>query len=76
MAVMDDLKKQMTYKLGLLYEKMGDRKSYLERMKEIYDIDYGYRDVAKRVESSYERVASTKKDTEGVKKEGDMWTHN
>jgi hypothetical protein len=22
------------------------------------------------------RVASTKKDTEGVKKEGDMWTHN
>jgi tetratricopeptide (TPR) repeat protein len=54
MAVMDDLKKQMTYKLGLLYEKMGDRKSYLERMKEIYDIDYGYRDVAKRVESSYE----------------------
>ena len=55
MAVMDDLKKEMTYKLGLLHERMGDRKAYLERMKEIYDTDYGYKDVAKRVESSYEQ---------------------
>jgi tetratricopeptide (TPR) repeat protein len=55
MAVMDDLKKEVTYKLGLLHEKMGDRKAYLERMKEIYDTDYGYKDVAQRVESSYEQ---------------------
>jgi len=55
MAAMDDLKKEMTYKLGLLYERMGDQKAYLERMKEIYDTDYGYKDVAKRVESSYEQ---------------------
>jgi len=54
MMVMDDLKKEITYKLGLLYERMGDQKLYLERMKEIYDTDYGYKDVAKRVESSYE----------------------
>jgi tetratricopeptide (TPR) repeat protein len=54
MAVMDDLKKEITYKLALLHEKMGDKKAYLERMKEIYDTDYGYKDVAKRVESSYE----------------------
>jgi len=55
MPVMDDLKKEITYKLGLLFERMGDTKSYLERMKEIYDTDYGYRDVAHRVESSYEK---------------------
>ena len=55
MPVMDDLKKEITYKLGLLYERMGDQKLYLERMKEIYDTDYGYKDVAKRVESSYEQ---------------------
>jgi tetratricopeptide (TPR) repeat protein len=55
MAAMDDLKKEVTYKLGLLHERMGDRKAYIERMKEIYDADYGYRDVAKRVESSYEQ---------------------
>ena len=54
MSVMDDLKKEMTYKLALLYERTGDQKSYLDRMKEIYDTDYGYRDVAKRVESSYQ----------------------
>jgi tetratricopeptide (TPR) repeat protein len=53
MVVMDDLKKDITYKLALLHEKMGDQKSYLECMKEIYDNDYGFRDVAARVESSY-----------------------
>ncbi|MGA3169886.1 MAG: tetratricopeptide repeat protein [Chthoniobacteraceae bacterium] len=55
MVVMDDLKKEITYKLALLYEKMGDHKAYLERMKEIYDTDYGFKDVAKRVESSYDQ---------------------
>jgi tetratricopeptide (TPR) repeat protein len=54
MPAMDDLKKQMTYKLALLLEKMGDQKAYIERLKEIYDTDYGYKDVAKRVESSYQ----------------------
>jgi tetratricopeptide (TPR) repeat protein len=53
MSVMDDLKKEITYKLALLHERMGDKKAYLERMKEIYDTDYGYKDVAQRVESSY-----------------------
>jgi tetratricopeptide (TPR) repeat protein len=55
MVVMDDLKKEITYKLALLHERMGDPKLYLERLKEIYDTDYGYKDVAKRVESSYEQ---------------------
>jgi len=55
MPAMDDLKKDVTYKLALLHERMGDQKGYLDRMKEIYDTDYGYKDVAKRVESSYEQ---------------------
>ena len=55
MPVMDDLKKEITYKLAMLHERMGDQKAYLDRLKEIYDTDYGYKDVAKRVESSYEQ---------------------
>lgn len=52
-TVMDALKKDVLYKLGLLYEKMGQAKESLDCMKEIYDVDYGYLDVARRVESSY-----------------------
>jgi tetratricopeptide (TPR) repeat protein len=50
---MDALKKEVLYRLGLVYEKMGKAKESLDCMKEIYDVDYGYEDVAKRVESSY-----------------------
>jgi hypothetical protein len=32
---------------------MGDRSASLDALKEIYNADYGYKDVAKRVESSY-----------------------
>jgi tetratricopeptide (TPR) repeat protein len=55
MSVMDDLKKEITYKLSMLHEQMGDKKAYIDRLKEIYDTDYGYKDVAKRVEGSYEQ---------------------
>ena len=34
-------------------ELLGKKDEYLECMKQIYEVDYGYRDVAKRVESSY-----------------------
>jgi len=34
-------------------QKMGKREQYLEALKEIYNADYGYKDVAHRVESSY-----------------------
>ena len=50
---MDTTKKEVLYTLGLVSEKKGDREKYLECMKEIYEADYGYRDVAHRVESSY-----------------------
>ena len=50
---MDALKKEVLYRLGLVYEKMGKAKESLDCMKEIYDVDYGYKDVAQRVEASY-----------------------
>jgi tetratricopeptide (TPR) repeat protein len=50
---MDAMKKEIVYNLGLVYEKIGDREKALSCMKQIYEADYGYRDVAERVESSY-----------------------
>ena len=47
-------KKELLYELGLVYEKVGRKDDYLNCMKEIYNNDYGYRDVAQRVESSYQ----------------------
>lgn len=53
LIAMDPIKKEIVYNLGLVYEKMGDKDRYLANMKQIYEVDYGYRDVADRVESSY-----------------------
>ncbi len=53
MVVMDAVKKEIVYNLGLVYEQMGDVGKYIDQMKKIYEADYGYRDVAQRVESSY-----------------------
>jgi tetratricopeptide (TPR) repeat protein len=50
---MDEMKKEIVYNLGLVYERMGDMEKALGCMKQIYEVDYGYRDVARRVESSY-----------------------
>lgn len=51
---MDITKKEILYKLGLVLERMGKKQESLDCMKEIYEVDYGYLDVAKRVESSYQ----------------------
>lgn len=53
LVVMDTVKKELLYELAMVNEKTGKREQYLEALKEIYNTDYGYRDVAKRVESSY-----------------------
>jgi tetratricopeptide (TPR) repeat protein len=52
-ATMDATKKEIVYNLGLVYERMGNREKSLACMKQIYEADYGYKDVATRVESSY-----------------------
>lgn len=53
LAVMDATKKDMLYSLGQIHEEMGQKEKSIECMKQIYEVDYGYRDVANRVESSY-----------------------
>lgn len=52
-SVMDSTKKDILYNLGLVYEQMGDKPKSVDCMKQIYEVDYGYRDVAARVEGSY-----------------------
>lgn len=53
LASMDATKKDITYNLGLVYEKMGNKEKSIDCMKQIYEVDYGYKDVAERVEGSY-----------------------
>lgn len=50
---MDGTKKEVLYTKGLIHEKLGQRAEALESFKQIYEVDYGYLDVAQRVESSY-----------------------
>ncbi|HEX3421183.1 MAG TPA: tetratricopeptide repeat protein [Candidatus Udaeobacter sp.] len=58
MVSMDEMKKEIVYNLGLIYQRMGEAEKALACMKQIYEVDYGYRDVAQRVESSYDRNIS------------------
>jgi tetratricopeptide (TPR) repeat protein len=58
MLSMDAMKKEIVYHLGLVYERMGEQEKSLACMKQIYEVDYGYKDVARRVESSYARNIS------------------
>ena len=53
LTLMDAVKKDVVYNLGLVYDKMGDKEKSIACMKQIYELDYGYRDVAARVEGSY-----------------------
>jgi tetratricopeptide (TPR) repeat protein len=51
---MDAMKKEIVYNLGLVYEDMGEKGKAIQCMKQIYEADYGFKDVAQRVESSYQ----------------------
>lgn len=55
---MDTMKKEILYNLGVVYERLGAQEKSLNCMKQIYQADYGYKDVAKRVESSYKQDIS------------------
>ena len=50
---MDGTKKEVLYEKGLIHEDVNDRAAALDSFKQIYEVDYGYRDVAQRVEQSY-----------------------
>lgn len=53
LTVMDKTKKEVLYELGLIHDKVESKDEALDCFKQIYEVDYGYRDVAHRVESSY-----------------------
>lgn len=50
---MDSVKKDLLYNLGSVYRSMNETEKAVECFKQIYEVDYGYRDVAQLVESSY-----------------------
>jgi tetratricopeptide (TPR) repeat protein len=49
----DEEKKDLIYTLGSIFEKMGKKDEAIENFKMIYEIDIGYRDVAKKVDDYY-----------------------
>jgi tetratricopeptide (TPR) repeat protein len=51
--VFDDEKKELVYQLGSVLEKMNKREEAIEQFKQIYEIDIGYKDVAKKVDDYY-----------------------
>lgn len=53
LLTMDETKKEILYMIGGLCEKSGNMDKALENYKAIYEVDYGYRDVAQKVESAY-----------------------
>ncbi len=53
MTIMDATKKEIVYEMGLTCEALGKKDEALEAFKKIYEVDYGYRDIAHRVESAY-----------------------
>lgn len=53
LTAMDNTKKEILYELGVIYSKAEKKDEALGCFKQIYEIDYGYRDVAARVEGSY-----------------------
>jgi tetratricopeptide (TPR) repeat protein len=54
MPIFNNEKKELLYDLGLVYQKMNKKDDYINCMKEIYNNDYGFKDVAVRVEGSYQ----------------------
>jgi tetratricopeptide (TPR) repeat protein len=51
--VFDEEKKDLVYTLGVVLDKMGKKEESMDQFKLIYEVDAGYKDVAKRVEESY-----------------------
>lgn len=54
LSAMNGTKKEILYEMGLIHIKMESKDKALGCFKQIYEVDYGYRDVAQRVEQAYE----------------------
>lgn len=55
LTLMDDIKKDVVYQMGLLAEQMGRKEESIAFFKEIYSVDIKYRDISQRIESSYQK---------------------
>ncbi|HEY3862085.1 MAG TPA: tetratricopeptide repeat protein [Verrucomicrobiae bacterium] len=53
--VFDDEKKEMTYALAAVFEKMNKQNDADELYKQIYEVDMSFKDVMAKVEASYNR---------------------
>ena len=51
----DDLKKEMVYHLGCVYEKMGRPQNAFEQFQEVYEHDVGFRDVSGKIDAFYKQ---------------------
>lgn len=52
-VTMDDMKKEITYRMGEVAEAMGDEVAAAGYYKAIYQVDIGYKDVANKIERAY-----------------------
>lgn len=55
LSIMDETKKDVVYELGSIYEAMGQVPKAASLYKEIYAVDFGYRDVAAKIERIYQK---------------------
>jgi tetratricopeptide (TPR) repeat protein len=53
MSSMDDTKKDILYELGVILEATGKVSEAAEYYKQVYQVDIGYKDIAKKIEKAY-----------------------
>lgn len=51
--IFDEQRKDLTYDLGLIYDKMGKSEEAIEQFKQVYEVDIDYKDVSDRVDDYY-----------------------
>ncbi len=51
--IFDEQRKDLTYDLGLIYEKMSKPEEAIEQFKQIYEVDIDYKDVSDKVDAYY-----------------------
>lgn len=60
LAILDDTKKDVIYRLGLAFERHNEQDKAVAEWKIIYAQDIGYRDVAARIDAFYKARAEAK----------------
>ena len=55
LTLMDEVKKDVVYQMGVLAEQMGRKEEAIAFFKEIYSVDIKYRDISRRIENSYQK---------------------